>query len=301
MAAPTNVAVHPIVLLSIADHHSRVVQSVQKKRVIGILLGDEFRGQVNVVQCFAVPFEEDPADSKVWFVDTNFIDDMYDLHRKVTLKERIIGWYSSKHTVSPNDLDIHHSMRRYTPQPVFITTDVGASDPHEIPVSAYIGVEIVRTDGHPMVTSFQNIPTVVDFLEIEEIGVEHLLRDIKDVDVSAIGTTLTNSTHGLAALESRLKKISNYLGDVIAKKLPVDPEIIGIVQSIFNFLPNLVLPDTARSVMTESDQSSFEIFLGQLCRSVVVVHDLVNHRHPLLGAAEPVKPKQEEAPEETAN
>jgi 26S proteasome regulatory subunit N8 len=280
---PTRVAIHPIVLLSIADHHNRVVQCLPNKRVVGILLGDEFRGQVNVVHCFAVPFEEDLSDPKVWFIDTNYIDDMYELHRRVTLKEKIVGWYSSKATVSPNDLDVHHLIRRYIPHPVFATTDVGVCDSHEIPVSSYIGAEIVRPDGQPIVTSFQNVPTVVDFLEVEEIGVEHLLRDIKDVDVSAIGTTLTNSLHGLAALESRLTGISKYLDDVIAQRLPADPEIIGITQSIFNLLPNLALPDTVQSIMTESDQSAFAVFMGQLCRSVVAVHELVNHRHPPVG------------------
>jgi 26S proteasome regulatory subunit N8 len=239
---------------------------------------------VNVVQCFAIPFEEDPSDATVWFVDTNFIEDMYALHRKVTLKEQIVGWYSSRPTFSPNDLDIHQQMRIYAANPVFITTDVGASDQHEIPVSAFIGAELVRADGQPIVSSFQNVPTIVDFLEVEDVGVEHLLRDIKDVDVSAIGTTLTNSVHGLAALEHRLRNISKYLGDVIEKRLPVDYEILGIAQSIFNLLPNLTLQDTVQSIMTESDHSALMIFVGQLCRSVVTVHELVNHRHPPRGA-----------------
>ena len=284
MASPTieRVAVHPIVLLSIADHHNRVAQMKHNKRVIGILLGDEFKGQVNCLQCFAIPFEEDPTDTSVWFVDTNFIDEMYALHRKVTLKEKIVGWYSSRSTVSPNDLDIHQMMRRYTPDPVFITTDVGASDPHEIPVSAFIGAERVRPDGQPIVTSFQNVPTIVDFLEVEEIGVEHLLRDIKDVDMSEIGTTLTNSVHGLAALEHRLKGISEYLADVIAGKLPIDNEIIGITQSIFNLLPNLELKDTVESLAQKSDDSAFMVFISQLCRSVVSLHELVNSRKKIV-------------------
>lgn len=288
----SRVAVHPIVLLSVADHHNRVAATSRNRRVIGILLGDIFKGQVNVLQCFAIPFEEDPVDPTVWFVDTNFIDDMYSLHRKVTLKERIVGWYSSKATVSPNDLDIHKMMRRYTPEPVFITTDVGASDPHEIPVSAFIGAERVRPDGQPIVTSFQNVPTVVDFLEVEEIGVEHLLRDIKDVDMSEIGTTLTNSVHGLAALEHRLKSISEYLADVIAGKLEIDNEIIGITQSIFNLLPNLELRDTVESLAMKSDDSAFMVFISQLCRSVVCLHELVNSRKKVV--PEDAKEKQEE-------
>jgi 26S proteasome regulatory subunit N8 len=75
------------------------------------LLGDEFRGQINVVQCFAVPFEEELNDPTVWFVDNNFIEDLHGLHRKVALEERIVGWHSSKPSFLPNDLDIHQQMR----------------------------------------------------------------------------------------------------------------------------------------------------------------------------------------------
>lgn len=283
----TKAAVHPIVLLSIADHHNRVVHQGQK-RVIGILLGDIYKGQANIFQCFGVPFEENTDESSVWWFDTNFIEEMYTLHKKVTLKERIIGWYSSLATVSPNDLEIHRKMSEYCPDtdPIFLTTDVGASDPHEIPACAFLGAESVRRDGQPITTSFRNIPTSVEFLEVEEIGVEHLLRDIKDVDMSAIGCTLTNSIHGLAALEHRLRAISQYLGEVIEGKLQLDNEILGVIQSIFNLLPNFELKETVDALNMKSDDATFIIFISQLCRSVVSLHELVNDRHPPLSKKE---------------
>lgn len=290
------VAVHPIVLLSIADHHNRIV-SQKTKRVIGILLGDIYHNQVNVLQCFAIPFEEDYDNPNVIFVDTNFIEEMYSLHKKVTLKERIIGWYSSLSTISPNDLEIHKIMRQFTPDPIFLTTDVGASDPHEIPTCAYIGTERERVDGQPLTTTFKTLPTIVDFLEVEEIGVEHLLRDIKDVDMSEIGTTLTNSMHGLAALEHRLKAISSYLEDVIAGKLPIENEVIGVIQAIFNLLPNLTLKETVDSLASKADDETFMIFISQLCRSVVSLHDLVNVRHPPLAEKEEAKNEGEKPKE----
>jgi 26S proteasome regulatory subunit N8 len=270
-------AVHPIVLLSVADHHNRVVSSDQDKRVIGILLGDYFKGTCNVLQSFAVPFDEDSA---VWFADTNFIEEMYALHRKVTLKEKIVGWYSSRSTISPNDLAIHESFRRYSDNPIFITTDVRAQDPNEIPVAAYVSAERVQSDGRPIRRSFKSVPTCVEFLDMEEIGVEHLLRDIKDVDISEIGTTLTNTGHGLAALEQRLRGISDYLQMLIDDRLPVDAEIVGLTQSIFNLLPNLVLQDTSDGLSTKSDDAAFMVFVSQLTRSIVTLHDLVNRRNP---------------------
>jgi 26S proteasome regulatory subunit N8 len=289
MASPEfeRVAVHPIVLLSVADHHNRVLSDDQERRVVGILLGDYFGGQCNILSSFAVPFDEDGA---VWFIDTNFIEEMYTLHRKVTLAERIVGWYSSRSTISPNDLAIHDSLRRYVPNPVFITTDVRAQDPHEIPVAAYLSTERVRPDGRAVVRSFLPIATCIEFLDMEEVGVGHLLRDVKDVDISEIGKTLTNSVHGLSALEQRLRGISDYLQLVIDGRLPVDGEVVGNTQSIFNLLPNLLLRDTAEALSVKSDDAAFMVFVSQVTKSVTSLHDLVNRRNPPVEA----KPKTED-------
>jgi 26S proteasome regulatory subunit N8 len=53
-----DVTVHPLVLLSAADHYHRVARGT-RKRVVGVLLGTVFRGRVDATNSFAVPFEED--------------------------------------------------------------------------------------------------------------------------------------------------------------------------------------------------------------------------------------------------
>lgn len=53
-----DVTVHPLVLLSAADHYHRVARGT-RKRVVGLLLGTVFRGKVDATNSFAVPFEED--------------------------------------------------------------------------------------------------------------------------------------------------------------------------------------------------------------------------------------------------
>ena len=62
-----DVTVHPLVLLSAADHYHRVARGT-RKRVVGILLGQVFKGRVDATNSFAVPFEEDsknPVSSNV--------------------------------------------------------------------------------------------------------------------------------------------------------------------------------------------------------------------------------------------
>ena len=52
------VVMHPLVLLSAADHYHRVARGT-RKRVVGILLGSVSKGVVDCTNSFAIPFEED--------------------------------------------------------------------------------------------------------------------------------------------------------------------------------------------------------------------------------------------------
>lgn len=55
------VVMHPLVLLSAADHYHRVARGT-RKRVVGVLLGTVFKGKVDVTNSFGVPFEEDSVN-----------------------------------------------------------------------------------------------------------------------------------------------------------------------------------------------------------------------------------------------
>lgn len=80
----TEVIIHPLVLLSVADHYNRVAKDTRNKRVVGVLLGSRKGNVVDVCNSFAVPFEEDVNNPKVWFLDHNFLDNMYWMFKKVT-------------------------------------------------------------------------------------------------------------------------------------------------------------------------------------------------------------------------
>jgi hypothetical protein len=58
-----------------------------------------------------------------------------------------------------------------------------------LPVHAYMARDEVREDGTEKSRKvFVNLPTEVGATEAEEIGVEHLLRDVKDAAVSSLAT-----------------------------------------------------------------------------------------------------------------
>jgi hypothetical protein len=75
--------VHPLVLLSVTDHHARSVARTSNKRVVGVLLGQDNGKTINVANSFGIPFEEDEKDSKTWFLDHNYIEQMFEMFKKV--------------------------------------------------------------------------------------------------------------------------------------------------------------------------------------------------------------------------
>jgi len=270
-----DVVVHPIVLLSVVDHYNRVAKGTTK-RVVGTLLGETSDGKLHVTNCFAVPFEEDPRDPQVWFVDHNFHENMFAMFKKVNAKERVVGWYSTGPKIKPSDLSIHELYRRYCPEPVLVVMDVQPKD-LELPMEAYYSIQ-EQTSDEVFKRTFLHVQSTVGAFEAEEVGVEHLLRDIKNASASTLAVRAGDKISALKGLSMRLKEISSYLSSVVEGKMPVNEEIIYQLQEIFNLLPDQDSEELVRSFAMETNDMMLALYLGSMLRSTVALHNLINNK-----------------------
>ncbi|ORX48000.1 Mov34-domain-containing protein [Hesseltinella vesiculosa] len=272
----TTVNVHPLVLLSVTDHYYRVAKDT-KKRVVGVLLGQQKGKTVNVANSFAVPFEEDEKDPNVWFLDHNYVEAMNDMFKKVNAKEKMIGWYHSGPKLRSNDLEINELFKRYTPNPVLVIVDVKPKD-SEIPTDAYFSIEEIKDDGTATTKTFMHVPSEIVAEEAEEIGVEHLLRDIKDNAVGTLSTRISGQLSSLSGLQGRLEEIRDYLQKVVAGQLPVNHQIIYNLQDIFNLLPNLESQFMVQAFSTKTNDQLLLMYLSSLIRAVIALHNLIDNK-----------------------
>ncbi|KAL0235277.1 hypothetical protein GEMRC1_001859 [Eukaryota sp. GEM-RC1] len=212
MSSPASLAIiHPLVLLSVSDHHKRVARNA-KQRVCGILLGTVNRGVVDVTNSFAVPFEENPRDSRVWFFDHQFVETMYRMYQKVNIRQKIVGWYASGTTPVQLDLAIHRVVERLSDSPLPpIYTVVTVTQTKEFPAKTFIKQTTSRVPGEQPSETFDAIETRMGQEIAEEIGVEHLLRDIKGLDISDLKEQRDARIRGTYALSRQLKIASDYL------------------------------------------------------------------------------------------
>jgi len=270
------VAVHPLVLLSVADHYNRVAKDT-KKRVVGVLLGTRNRDKVDANNSFAVPFEEDLKNPLVWFLDHNFLESMFWMFKKVNTREEIVGFYSTGPKIKENDLKINSLFRQYVQDPVFVIIDV-RPEVEGLPTTAYLAVEEVESDGKEIQRVFKHIPCLIEAEEVEEVGVEHLLRDINDPSTSTLAMHIKQKINGLSGLVGRLAEIKTYLSNVVEGRIPVNNQIIYNLQNIFNLLPNLNVEELKRSMLIKTNDMHIVIYISSLIRSVIALHGLLNNK-----------------------
>jgi len=272
----SSVVVHPIVLLSVVDHFVRVAKDIPNRRVIGVLLGTISKGVVDVTNSYAIPFEEDSRNPNIWFVDHNYHEEMHRMFKKVNAREKVVGWYSTGPKIRPADIEIHKLFKKYATNPIFVIIEVSPKE-LGIPTKAYTTIEEVKEDGTTDV-QFQHMLSEIGAVEAEEVGVEHLLRDIHDSSVSTLTTDIHQKLLSLKSLSGKLDEIKEYLDKVVEGKYTVNHQIINLLQNVFNLLPNLNLQHLIHSFAVKTNDSMAVIYLSSLIRSIITFHNLINNR-----------------------
>ncbi|KAK7238884.1 proteasome structural subunit [Aureococcus anophagefferens] len=144
--------------------------------------------------------------------------------------------------------------------------------------------------------TFKHVSSMIGAYEAEEVGVEHLLRDVNDPTVSTLASQIKHKMAGLVALRSRLAEMKAYLEAVLAGKLPANNQIMYNSQMIFNLMPNLNVDALVSSMLVKTNDYHLAIYCAALVRCIIALHELVNNKitnKRLEEEAENPKPKDD--------
>lgn len=202
---------------------------------------------------------------------------MYGMFKKVNAREKVVGWYHTGPKLHQNDVSINELIRRYCPNSVLVIIDAKPKD-LGLPTEAYQAVEEVHDDGSPTTRTFEHVPSEIGAEEAEEVGVEHLLRDIKDTTVGSLSQRITNQLLGLKGLHSQLSEIRDYLIQVGQGSLPMNHQIIYQLQDIFNLLPDIANDSFIDNLYIKTNDQSLVVYLAALVRSIIALHNLINNK-----------------------
>ncbi|EAN31588.1 26S proteasome non-ATPase regulatory subunit 7-like protein [Theileria parva strain Muguga] len=269
----TKVVVHPIVLLSVVDHYNRCAQGTSR-RVVGTILGETISGELHLTNSYAIPFEEDTKNPLVWYFDHNYHENMFKMFKKINAKERVLGWYSTGPKCKLADLEIHEIYRKYCPHPIYIIVDITQKD--ELPIEAYISVEEPTSDSRFRRT-FVHVPFSVGSFDAEEVGLEHLLRDLTNSTTSTLSKKVESKISALRSLVSKLTEMVDYLGGVISGTYTLNPSIVYMLQDIFNMFPAMDDEELIEAFAINMNDTTMTSYLGTIIRTMIALHNLINN------------------------
>ena len=128
------------------------------------------------------------------------------------------------------------------------------------------------------------MPTTIEAEEAEEIGVEHLLRDVSSssgapssslLTTQSLSTRVAAQLNALEGLSARLTEIVDYLVAVQQNKLTVNHQIIYHVQEIMGLLPQLGgNVDVGKAFRMGNNDSGLVTYISSMIRTVLALHDL---------------------------
>lgn len=171
--------------------------------------------------------------------------------------------------------------RSYTSDPILVIVDVNPRGELEIPTQAYVSIESKPEESSVSRRAFRHVLSEVGAYEAEEVGVEHLLRNVGDTSESSLTDQVRAKVSSLKALRNRLQDIALYVDRVLSGKLPVNHAILYNLQDMFNLMPDLQLRELSAAFTANTNDNQMTIYISSLIRSICALHDLIKSGHTL--------------------
>ncbi|KAH8667381.1 hypothetical protein BGZ60DRAFT_564596 [Tricladium varicosporioides] len=207
------VALHPLVLLTISDYITRHTLRQQKGPVVGALLGQQNGREITIEHAFDCLLMDSPDDeiilNQVWFEDR--LQQMKDVHKVPALD--LVGWYTILPTSGPQPihLPIHRQiLHTYNESAILLgfhpTAVLEGSVGGKLPLTIYesnyeaegtataeTGEDKEMKDGEPQLgLKFKELPYTVETGEAEMISVDFVARG--GGNATAVDGTLKTTT-----------------------------------------------------------------------------------------------------------
>ncbi|KAK2100776.1 Eukaryotic translation initiation factor 3 subunit F [Saguinus oedipus] len=291
------VRLHPVILASIVDSYER--RNEGAARVIGTLLelqiffqtgimvqcyrcytGSASRRRrmvdkhsVEVTNCFSVPHNESEDEVAV---DMEFAKNMYELHKKVSPNELILGWYATGHDITEHSVLIHEYYSREAPNPIHLTVDTSLQN-GRMSIKAYVST-LMGVPGRTMGVMFTPLTVKYAYYDTERIGVDLIMKTCFSPNrVIGLSSDLQQVGGASARIQDALSTVLQYAEDVLSGKVSADNTVGRFLMSLVNQVPKIVPDDFETMLNSNINDLLMVTYLANLTQSQIALNEkLVN-------------------------
>ncbi|KAJ8268534.1 hypothetical protein COCON_G00137060 [Conger conger] len=281
------VKIHPVVLASIADSYER--RNEGASRVIGTLLGTIEKHTVEVTNCFSVPHNESEDEVAV---DMEFAKNMYELHKKVSPSEVIIGWYATGYDITEHSVLIHEYYSREAQNPIHLTVDTGGGKmniPHpptlhtwhthtalqsgKMNIRAYVSAQM-GVPGKTVGVMFTPLTVKYIYYDTERIGIDLLQRTRASPNrTNGLTSDLEQVGTAAARVQDMLATVLTYIEDVLSGKVMADNSVGRFLMDLVNKVPKISAEDFETMLNSNINDLLMVTYLANLTQAQISLNE----------------------------
>lgn len=274
---------HPLVLLNVSDHYTRMKaqqpDGAEPPRQLGCLLGLQDGRNVEICNTFECVVNTDASGAQV--IDKEYLAVKQAQYKQVFPKFEIVGWYSASSSFElrlPEDMVLHKSLLDINESPVYLTLgSVIPAGSKELPVKLHETVLRV-VDGSPSLV-FEEATYTVETVEAERIAVDNIADTSGQDDPDGVGRIthhLKGMHNAVKMLSGRIRALHGYVEKVRAGGLPYDHAVMRDVANLLRQLPALDSPAFRLDFNVEYNDTLLMAYLGTITKGTAAMNEYVD-------------------------
>ncbi|KAK1205388.1 EIF3F factor, partial [Pygoscelis papua] len=251
------VRLHPVVLASIVDSFER--RNEGAARVIGTV--------------------KRPCNRLTWScpvsqvaVDMEFAKNMYELHKKVSPSEIILGWYATGHDITEHSVLIHEYYSREAHNPIHLTVDTSLQN-SRMSIKAYVSAPM-GVPGKTMGVMFTPLTVKYVYYDTERIGVDLIMKTCFSPNrVIGLSSDLQQVGSASARIQDTLTMVLQYAEDVLSGKVAADNTVGRFLMDLINQVPKISPEDFETMLNSNINDLLMVTYLANLTQSQIALNE----------------------------
>ncbi|KAJ8030814.1 COP9 signalosome complex subunit 6 [Holothuria leucospilota] len=268
------VALHPLVIMNISDHWTRIrAQEGKPTQVLGALIGKQEGRNIEVLNSFELVFDVVEGDV---IVDLQYYNTKEEQFKQVFKDLEFLGWYTTGGMANEKDIKVHKQICQINESPIFLKLNPLSRNTDQLPISCYESVIDLVSGEATML--FVELQYTLATEEAERIGVDHVARvaSAEYMENSIVAEHLVAQHNAIKMLHSRVKLVLDYVKAVQAGEVPRDHAILREACSLSQRLPVLNSEQFDVSFYDQCNEVALMAYLGAITKGCDTINQFVN-------------------------
>jgi len=266
--AAMDVKLHPMVIVNISDHFTRVKvsKSGANPRVYGILLGQQSGRKVEIFNTYEILIADNGH------IDSEFLKKRLQQFQRVFSHDEILGWYATG-KLENTDIGLHQQIESYNESPLLLILDTETKPGNQtLPIVLWETTVKVVEDKPRFV--FTRVPYTIETTEAERIAVDHVAN--VSTGRSMLTSHLSTLQSAIKMLNLRVKIITRFVQQTKDGAIPHDEGLLRSVNALCHLLPTIDTDKFKEDFLTEYNDSLLVTYLATITKTTNAINEMID-------------------------